>query len=61
MENPQKTDTIEQEQKQRANEIFISYRRADVVFTQQICGELERAGYTVWFDLSDIPPGGGTL
>ena len=57
MEHPQKTDEITQEDNQKANEIFISYRRADVEFTQKICGELERSGFTVWFDLNDIPPG----
>lgn len=45
------------EDTEKSNEIFISYRRDDVVFTQKLCDELEQAGFSVWFDLSDIPPG----
>jgi len=41
----------------KSNEIFISYRRADVDFTQKIYEGLKQAGLTVWVDWDDIPPG----
>ena len=40
-----------------SNEIFVSYRRADVEFTKRICEGLEQAEFTVWIDWDDIPPG----
>jgi WD40 repeat protein len=42
---------------EKKNEIFVSYRRVDVEFTQNICRELEKNGFTVWIDWTDIQPG----
>ncbi|MEL6400209.1 MAG: TIR domain-containing protein [Cyanobacteria bacterium J06626_4] len=39
-------------------DVFISYGRADSrEFAQHLCHRLTEAGYTVWFDYNDIPPG----
>lgn len=45
------------EETPKSNEIFISYRRADVEFTQKIYEGLKQTGLTVWVDWDDIPPG----
>jgi hypothetical protein len=37
--------------------LFISYSRADRVFTQVLVADLRRTGIAVWLDETDIPPG----
>src|SRR5262245_40855095 len=39
------------------SDIFISYRRADVEFTKQICKVLKDTGRELWVDWEDILPG----
>jgi len=41
----------------KSNDIFISYRRADVEFTKKVHDGLKQADLTVWIDWNDIPPG----
>ncbi len=37
--------------------IFISYSRRDIAFVRKLAGDLEKAGYDVWWDLSDLRGG----
>lgn len=37
--------------------IFISYSRKDMGFARRLAGDLERAGYDVWWDISDLRGG----
>jgi len=37
--------------------IFISYSRKDIGFIRKLAGDLEKAGYDVWWDLSDLRGG----
>jgi hypothetical protein len=37
--------------------IFISYSRKDIDFVRRLAGELEKASYDVWWDLSDLRGG----
>jgi len=37
--------------------IFISYSRKDVDFVRKLAGDLEKAGYDVWWDLTDLRGG----
>lgn len=37
--------------------IFISYSRKDVDFVRRLAGDLEKASYDVWWDLSDLRGG----
>ena len=37
--------------------IFISYSRKDIDFARKLAGDLEKAGYDVWWDLSDLRGG----
>jgi len=37
--------------------VFISYSRKDIVFVRRLAGDLEKAGYDVWWDLSDLRGG----
>ncbi len=37
--------------------IFISYSRKDIAFVRRLAGDLEKAGYDVWWDLSDLRGG----
>ena len=37
--------------------VFISYARADAVWTRKLASDLERDGFTVFFDEWDIVPG----
>ncbi len=37
--------------------IFISYSRKDINFVRQLAGDLEKAGYDVWWDLTDLRGG----
>lgn len=37
--------------------IFISYSRKDIDFVRKLAGDLESAGYDVWWDLSDLRGG----
>lgn len=39
------------------SDVFISYRRKDVEFTQKLVNELKQSGREVWVDWEDIPPG----
>ena len=39
------------------HDIFISYSRRDLAAVKPIKEELERAGFSCWMDLSDIPSG----
>src|SRR5688500_2352387 len=38
-------------------QIFISYSRKDIGFVRQLAGDLEKAGYDVWWDLTDLRGG----
>ena len=38
-------------------QIFISYSRKDINFVRQLAGDLEKAGYEVWWDLTDLRGG----
>lgn len=37
--------------------IFISYSRKDIDFARKLAGDLEKAGYDVWWDITDIQGG----
>ena len=37
--------------------IFISYSRKDISFVRKLAGDLETAGYDVWWDVSDLRGG----
>jgi hypothetical protein len=37
--------------------IFISYSRKDIGFVRTLAGDLEKAGYDVWWDLTDLRGG----
>ena len=39
------------------HKIFISYSRKDVDFVRKLAGDLEKAGYDVWWDVSDLRGG----
>src|ERR671924_28484 len=38
-------------------QIFISYSRKDIGFVRKLAGDLENAGYDVWWDLTDLRGG----
>ena len=38
-------------------QIFISYSRKDMGFARKLAGDLEKAGYDVWWDISDLRGG----
>ena len=38
-------------------QIFISYSRKDIGFARKLAGDLEKAGYEVWWDLTDLRGG----
>jgi hypothetical protein len=37
--------------------VFISYSRKDIEFARQLSGDLEKAGFKVWWDISDLKSG----
>ena len=37
--------------------VFISYSRKDIGFARKLAGDLERAGYDVWWDITDLHGG----
>lgn len=37
--------------------IFVSYSRKDIDFARKLSGDIEKAGYDVWWDLSDLRGG----
>ena len=37
--------------------LFISYSRKDIGFVRKLAGDLEKAGYDVWWDLTDLRGG----
>lgn len=37
--------------------VFISYSRKDIDFVRKLAGDLERAGYDVWWDITDLRGG----
>jgi hypothetical protein len=37
--------------------VFISYSRKDIGFVRKLAGDLEKAGYEVWWDLTDLRGG----
>lgn len=37
--------------------IFISYSRKDIDFARKLAGDLEKAGYDVWWDITDLRGG----
>jgi hypothetical protein len=38
-------------------QIFISYSRKDIAFIRRLAADLERASYTVWWDITDLRGG----
>jgi hypothetical protein len=38
-------------------QIFISYSRKDIAFARRLAGDLEKVGYNVWWDLTDLRGG----
>ena len=38
-------------------QLFISYSRKDIAFARRLAGDLEKAGYSVWWDISDLRGG----
>src|SRR6186713_52953 len=38
-------------------QIFISYSRKDIAFARRLAGDLEKAGYVVWWDITDLRGG----
>ena len=38
-------------------QVFISYSRKDIGFVRKLAGDLEKAGYEVWWDLTDLRGG----
>src|SRR5512133_3615530 len=38
-------------------QIFISYSRKDIAFARKLAGDLEKAGYSVWWDITDLRGG----
>lgn len=39
------------------HKIFISYSRKDIDFVRKLAGDLEKAGYDVWWDITDLRGG----
>ena len=39
------------------HKVFISYSRRDIAFVRRLAGDLENAGYEVWWDVSDLRGG----
>jgi len=37
--------------------VFISYSRKDIDFARKLAGDLEKAGYDVWWDITDLEGG----
>jgi len=37
--------------------IFVSYSRKDIDFARKLAGDLEKAGYDVWWDITDLQGG----
>ena len=37
--------------------VFISYSRKDIDFVRKLAGDLEKAGYDVWWDITDLQGG----
>lgn len=38
-------------------QVFISYSRKDIAFARRLAGDLERTGFDVWWDISDLKGG----
>jgi len=38
-------------------QLFVSYSRKDIAFVRRFAGDLEKAGYDVWWDVSDLRGG----
>jgi hypothetical protein len=38
-------------------QLFISYSRKDIAFARRLAGDLEKAGYSVWWDITDLRGG----
>ena len=38
-------------------QLFISYSRKDINFARRLAGDLEKAGYVVWWDITDLRGG----
>ena len=47
-------DMVELEKKPK---VFISYSRKDIHFARRLAGDLENAGFDVWWDISDLKGG----
>ncbi len=43
--------------KHHMTQLFISYSRKDITFARWLAGDLEKAGYTVWWDITDLRGG----
>jgi hypothetical protein len=42
---------------QLMQKIFISYSRKDTDFVRKLAGDFEKAGYDVWWDITDLRGG----
>jgi len=51
-----KTDSGLNEQETK-RQVFISYSRKDINFARRLAGDLEKAGFDVWWDISDLKGG----
>ena len=49
--------TESQPGQQETKKVFISYSRKDTKFVRRLAGDLENAGFDVWWDLSDLKGG----
>lgn len=49
-------ETNSETQKKR-EKVFISYSRKDIRFARRLAGDLEKAGFDVWWDISDLKGG----
>ncbi|MGE5374134.1 MAG: toll/interleukin-1 receptor domain-containing protein, partial [Bacteroidota bacterium] len=38
-------------------QLFISYSRKDTAFVRRLAGDLEKTGYSVWWDITDLRGG----
>ncbi len=42
---------------EKVEQVFISYSRKDIKYARRLAGDLEKAGFDVWWDISDLKGG----